>query len=135
MRALERFGPLLGRILLSMIFLLSGAGKIMNWAGTEQQMADHGMVMVPLFHIGALVFELVGGLSLLLGVKARCGALLLIGFLIPATIIFHNFWAYTGEMQQMQMINFLKNVAILGGLLYVAAFGPGPFSLMKDRRT
>ena len=116
---------LCARILLSLIFLLSGFGKIGDWSGTASYMAAKGMVAVPFFLIMAILFELGGGLSVLLGFKARWGAVALIVFLIPATLIFHNFWAFTGAEQRMQMINFLKNLAIMGGLLLVALRGAG----------
>jgi uncharacterized membrane protein YphA (DoxX/SURF4 family) len=120
---------LVGRILLSVIFLMSGVNKIFDFAGTQAYMAQAGMPYTALFLVGAIVFEVVGGLSLVLGYKTKWGAVLLIVFLIPATLIFHRFWSVPPEMAQMQMINFLKNIAILGGLLQVAAFGPGRFSL------
>ncbi len=120
---------LLGRIGLSAIFLLSGVNKITNWEGTVQYMQSKDLPMVPLLLAGAIVFELVGGLSVLVGYKGRLGAVLLILFLIPATVLFHNFWALEGEQQQLQMIMFLKNLAILGGLLLVVAHGSGPWSV------
>jgi putative oxidoreductase len=123
------WAPLLGRIGLSAIFLLSGVNKITNWEQTAQYMQAQGMPLVPLFLVGAIVLELAGGLSVLLGFHARLGAALLILFLIPATLIFHNFWALQGPEQQLQMIMFLKNVAILGGLLLIVGMGPGPISL------
>lgn len=123
------WAPLVGRVCLSAIFLLSGINKIGNWDQTAGYMASKGMPLVPLFLAGAIVFEVAGGLSVLLGYKARVGAALLIVFLIPATLIFHNFWALEGQEQQLQMIMFLKNVAILGGLLLVVGFGAGPMSL------
>jgi putative oxidoreductase len=143
---LERFGALIGRILLAQIFLVSSADKIMNWSGTLQQMetnfhrffnwygAGPGMlsfwdsIMAALLGI-AIVFELGGGLSLLLGFKARLGALALFLFLIPTTLIFHSFWTYPEAQQQMQMINFLKNIAIMGGLWLAITFGSGLCSL------
>ncbi len=72
---------------------------------------------------------------LLLGFKARVGAVLLIIFLIPATLIFHNFWAFEGMERQMQMIMFMKNLAILGGLLLVLGLGPGPISVDQRQST
>jgi putative oxidoreductase len=122
------WAPLLGRICLSAIFLLSGFNKIANWEQTAGYMQSKEMPLVPLFLAGAIVLEVVGGLSVLLGYKARIGALLLLVFLIPATLIFHNFWALTGQEQQLQMIQFLKNVAIAGGLLLMLGFGAGPVS-------
>ncbi len=126
---LQYVTPLAGRAGLSLIFLLSAFGKLMNLSGTAGYMASKNMPLVPLFLAGAIAFELLGGLSVLLGFKARWGAAALIFFLIPATLIFHNFWAYEGMEQQMQMINFLKNVAIGGGLLTLIAHGSGPLSL------
>lgn len=110
-----------GRVLLSVIFLLSGLGKIIDWDGNAQAMASQGMPLIPLLLIGAIITELVGGLSVLLGWKARWGALLLFLYLIPTTLIFHNFWAFTGAEMQTQLVNFLKNLSIMGGLLLVAA--------------
>ncbi len=118
---------------LALIFIVSGINKIMDWDGTAGYMASKGMPMVPLFLLGALVFELVGGLSVLLGFKARMGAILLIIFIVPATLIFHNFWTLEGMERQIQMMMFMKNLAILGGLLLVLGLGPGPASLDEKK--
>jgi putative oxidoreductase len=123
---------LFGRLALSAIFVLSGFNKITNWSATADQMAQQGMMAVPLLLAGAVAFELLGGLSLLLGFYGRVGATLLIAFLIPTTVIFHDFWAVDPAQQQNQMIHFMKNIAILGGLLMVVAHGTGRYSL--DRR-
>jgi putative oxidoreductase len=131
---LQYVAPLAGRGLLSLIFLLSAFGKATSWEGTAGYMASKNMPAIPFFLTMALLFELFGGLSVLTGYKTRIGALALIVFLIPTTLIFHNFWAYQGMEQQMQMINFLKNLAIIGGLLLVTAFGPGPLSF-DERKT
>ncbi|HVN86954.1 MAG TPA: DoxX family protein [Candidatus Binatia bacterium] len=119
---------LLGRVLLSAIFVLSGLGKIGNFSGTQQMMAQHGMPYTALFLIGAILVEVIGGLSVLVGYRARVGAIALALFMIPTTLIFHR---NIGE--QLQMIMFMKNLSIIGGLLMVAAHGSGSFSL--DRRT
>jgi putative oxidoreductase len=116
--------PLIARIFLSAIFLKSALGKIMDPAGTQQFMASYGMPFTGLFLIGAIVLELAGGLSVLIGYKARWGAALLVIFLIPTTLIFH-----TKFSDAVQMIMFMKNLAIVGGLLMVAYFGAGPVSL------
>lgn len=126
---LQHVTPLVGRGLLSLIFLLSGFGKIADWSGTAGYMASKNMPAVPFFLLGAILLEIGGGLSVLTGYKARWGALALIFFLIPASLIFHNFWAYEGMEQKMQMINFLKNLSIMGGLLMVVANGAGPISI------
>ncbi len=124
---------LFGRICLSVIFLLSGFGKIMDPGGTQGYMAAKGMPMIPFLFVVAIIFELVGGLSVLLGIKANWGATMLIVFTLIAGIIFHNFWAVPKAEMQGQMIHFLKNIAIIGGLMFVAAFGPGPLSFDARR--
>jgi putative oxidoreductase len=111
-----------GRVLLSLIFVLSGISKIMDWPETVQFMQTQGLPMVPLLLGAAIVVEILGGLSVLIGWHARWGAWLLFLYLIPVTLILHNFWAFTGAEQQMQLVNFLKNLAIMGGLLLVAAY-------------
>ena len=129
---MKKFTPLVGRVLLSLIFILSGVGKIFDCGGTAGYMASKGMPMVSLFLLGAIVFDLAGGFSILLGYKAKWGSLLLIVFLIPTTFIFHAFWGIEDQMmQKMQMISFLKNFAIMGGLFMVYSFGSGDFSVEK----
>jgi len=92
-------------------------------------MAAKGLPLVPVLLGGAILFEIVGGLSIVVGFKARIGAAMLIVFLIAATVIFHNFWSYEGPQQQDQLIDFMKNLAILGGLIQITAVGPGPWSI------
>jgi putative oxidoreductase len=123
------YGPLLGRILLAHIFLLSGVGKIMDWEGTAEHMAGRGMFWIPAFLIASISIEHCGSLSLIAGFKTRLGATALFLFLIPVTLVFHNFWTYPEAQQQMQMINFMKNIAIMGGLWMVIGLGPGPISI------
>ena len=129
MQAVEKFGPVVGRILLALIFLMSGIGKIGDWSGTAGYMEFKGMPLVPLFLVGAIVLEVAGSLSVILGFKARWGALALIIFTIPTTLIFHAFWAVPAEQQQIEMIMFMKNLGLTGGLLMVMAFGAGPLSI------
>ncbi|HRI88584.1 MAG TPA: DoxX family protein [Candidatus Hydrogenedentes bacterium] len=117
------------RVLLSFIFIMSGVGKMGDWSGTAGYMASHGFFAVPFFLAGAIFLEIAGGLSVLTGFKARWGALALIVFLVPATLIFHAFWTLPAESMRMEMISFLKNISILGGLLFVLANGAGSFSV------
>jgi putative oxidoreductase len=121
MAVLERFGPLVGRIFISFIFLRSGFGKILDFDNIQSYMIDVGMPATAFFLVIAIVIEIAGGLMILLGFKARTGALLLIVFLIPTTLIFHPY--ATDPLQ------FMKNLAIVGGLFGVAAHGSGPFRL------
>ncbi len=133
--SLQSAAALLGRLLLCAIFFESAYGKLTGWEGTRHAMEARGM---PATRIGlpvAVVAELAGGLALLLGFRARLGAIILLAFLIPATLYFHNFWTYPAEQARGQMINFMKDLAILGGLLTVAAHGAGGWSLDARRRS
>ena len=121
---MKALGALIGRILLVLIFLNSGIDKIGNWEGTAQYMAQYGMPFVPFFLVGAIFLELVGSITVILGYFTRFGALLLVVFLIPTTLIFHTKFA-----DQVQMIMFMKNVSMLGGCLILLAQGAGRFSL------
>ncbi|MNC92228.1 Inner membrane protein YphA [compost metagenome] len=78
--------------------------------------------------------ELIGGLLIVVGWQARWAATAIFLFLIPTTFIFHNFWAVDAAQQGMQQIQFMKNLSIMGGMLYVMAFGAGPLSLDNRRR-
>jgi putative oxidoreductase len=133
METLQRYIPLIGRIFLSMIFIASGLMKIGNWDQTAGFMASKGMPMVPVFLAGTIAFQVVGGLCVLLGYRARLGALMLIIFIVPATIIFHNPAGLEGMAQQTEMGNMMKNISILGGLMLVLGLGAGPLSLDNRR--
>lgn len=120
---------LLGRILMSVIFLMAGIGKFMDPSGTSLYMASKGMPMVPFFLYAAAIVEVLAGAFLLLGLKTRIAALILVLFLIPATLIFHDFWNSSPADVAAQMVNFLKNLAIIGGLFYIIGNGAGKFSI------
>jgi uncharacterized membrane protein YphA (DoxX/SURF4 family) len=113
------------RLGIAALFIGASASKFMFFDETSQYMASKGLTMVPLLLVGAAAVEFIGGLSLVLGYKTRLGATLLLLFLIPASIIFHDFWNIGGNEGQLQQIMFLKNLAIFGGLLYVLSYGPG----------
>lgn len=118
--------PLAARIFLSVIFLRSGINKLLDFGGTQQYMAANGIPagLTGFLLVCSIILELGGALSVLLGYKARWGALALILFLLPTTLIFHTNFA-----QEMQVIQFVKNLAIVGGLLMVVYFDSGPLSL------
>ncbi len=121
---MKAYAPLVARVLLGLIFVVSGANKIASFEGTQQYMAEYGLPAKGFLLVGATVVEVAGGLSIMLGYGARIGAAVLILFLIPATLIFH-----TDFSQQTQVVMFLKNLSIMGGLLLLAAHGPGSYSL------
>lgn len=124
---------LTARVLMSAIFLFSAVSKVLDFGGTTKYMASEGMLLPAFFLIGAIGLELFGAGSLLAGWWTRAGALALIAFLIPATLIFHDFWHFEGPAVRTQQVNFLKNVAIGGGLLMLLAYGPGGISLDHRR--
>jgi putative oxidoreductase len=125
MEWLKGFGILIGRILLVLIFLQSGIGKIENFEGTVQYMTGHGIApYTNFFLVGAIFFELAGSITVILGYFARFGAVLLLIFLIPTTLIFHDIF-----VDPKMMIHFVKNVSMFGGLLVLLAVGAGRFSL------
>jgi putative oxidoreductase len=119
---MDTFLNIASRVLMSQIFIISGIGKITGYAGTQAYMAKMGVpgAMLPL----VILTELGGGLALLFGFKTRWAALLLAGFALLSALIFHlNF------QDQMQMINFMKNLAIAGGLLMFVRYGAAEPSL------
>lgn len=122
---MERYLPFISRILMAFIFVMSGFNKIMNYKGTAGYMESFGVpdILLPL----VILVELAGGLALVAGWKTRIAAWLLAGFTVLSTLIFHTQFG-----DQTQMIMFMKNLAITGGLLYVATYGAGGISL--DRK-
>src|SRR5205085_1490872 len=119
----------IGRLLLCTIFFMSAVGnKIPNFAGVVQYMQSAGVPAPQFMLAGAIVFLIVGSVSVILGFKARIGAGLLLVFLVLATYYFHAFWNFEGQEQQMQMIQFMKNLSMAGAMLFIMANGPGPLS-------
>ena len=118
---------LVGRVLLSIMFIQSGVGKIFGYAGTEEHMNAAGVprTLLPL----VIVTEVGGGLHVLLGLFTRYAAIALAGFCVLAAWFFHY---QPGDMGQM--INFMKNITIAGGFLVLAGAGPGAFALDNLRR-
>ncbi|MBE9044976.1 DoxX family protein [Pleurocapsales cyanobacterium LEGE 10410] len=119
-----KYLPLAARICLCIIFINSGIGKIFGFAGTAEMMAGQGLPIPQVLLIFTIAFQLLGGLSLLFGYKVKLGSLLLILFLIPATLVFHNPIANPDELN-----NFLKNLGLIGGLLMVIYAGAGALSI------
>ena len=119
------WAPLAGRLLLATIFILSGLTKFTDWNGTAAYMSAQGLRLIPILLPLAAIVEIAGGLALLLGFRSRIAALILFLYLIPATLVFHNFWGESGAEYVNQMQHFLKNLAIMGGLAMVFGLGPG----------
>lgn len=132
----KQYGPLLGRLLLSNLFLVSGFKKLTGFAGTAGYMAAKmpslDPILIKLMLVLTIAVELGGGLMMLLGWQARWGATAILIWLIPVTFLFHAYWGLPPDQMQMQFIQFHKNMAIMGGLLYIVANGAGPYSLGRD---
>jgi len=126
---MERYTLLIGRILVAFIFLMAGINKIGNPSGTQAYMAAFGMPFTGFFLVGAIAIEILGSLSLIAGYYTKLGAWALIIFMIPTTLIFH-----TNFSDQNQFIHFMKNVSMTGGLLYIATYGAGAWSMDARRK-
>jgi putative oxidoreductase len=125
-----------GRVLLSILFVLSGVQKFMDVAGTAKMLEDKGIPIpddivpylkgVPKYEALAYLaggVEVIGGLMIMLGLKARWGAVLLLFFTAAATVLFHDFWNMSGDAVAQNQVHALKNLSIMGGLLLVVAGG------------
>lgn len=125
---------LVGRILLGTIFVMAGVQKLMDWSATAAYMESQGLPAITVLLGLAAATEILGGLSIITGTFARAGALALFLFLIPTTVVFHDFWSLEGQAQQTQMTNFLKNLSIMGGLLLMIGVGAGRVSVDRKIR-
>ncbi len=133
MTSLQSTTVLVGRILLGLIFVLSGFAKLSGFDGTVGYIASKGLPMPQLLAALTIVVELGGGLALMAGFFTRQAVVALAGFSLLTAIVFHNFWAAPQAEQMGQQINFMKNLAIAGGMLVLAAFGPGRLSVDARR--
>lgn len=129
----KTYGPLLGRILICLLFLRSAFGKITGFSIVAAGMAKKGILFSEVLLIVAIFCEVAGSLALVLGWKARWGALLLIIFMMPVTLLYHDFWNAEAAQYRNQLNHFMKNVTILGALVFVMGMGSGPLSLEKSR--
>jgi putative oxidoreductase len=125
--------PLVGRVLLALLFVVSGYGKLTHYSGTEGYMAAAGLPMIGVLLPLTILCELGGGLLLMIGLFTRPVAVLLFLFTIPVTLAFHHFWDVPAAQAAMQQINFLKNLSIMGGLLLLASYGAGAYSVDAKR--
>ncbi|MEO6421370.1 MAG: DoxX family protein [Candidatus Nitrotoga sp.] len=132
---LNRFGPLAGRVLIALIFVMAGFSKIDGFDGTVGYIESKGLPMPQVLAIGAILVELGGGILLIVGRNARLAAAALFVFTAMTAIFFHNFWSVPPDEAQNQMIVFMKNVSMMGGLLYVVVHGSGPYSLSSGNDT
>jgi putative oxidoreductase len=123
-----RFLPLFGRVLIGLPFVMSGLGKLAGYGPTTAYISSVGLPLPALGWAIAVAFEIGGGLLLIFGFRAREVATGLAMFTLATAVFFHNNFA-----DQNQMIHFLKNIMIIGGLLQIAHFGAGRYSLDTRR--
>lgn len=118
----------LGRVMFALIFVSSIVGHFSSAEIAEA--SAHGVPMATVLVPLAGLLALIGGVSVILGYRARFGALLLLVFLVPVTLVMHKFWGLPDpQVAMMQKIQFMKNVSLMGGCLMIMAFGSGPYSL------
>lgn len=124
---------LIGRVLLALMFVLSGFAKLASIEGTAGYIASAGLPMATALAVIVGLLELFGGLALMVGFHARRAALALGLFTLAASLLFHNFWALPADKAFMQQLMFMKNLSVAGGMFIVAALGAGPLSLDARR--
>lgn len=122
-----------GRVLLAALFLPAGIGKLTGFAGTVGYIASVGLPLPAVGAVLALLVEIVGSLALVAGFGTRIAALVLGAFTLVASFFFHAYWSLPADKQMMQQLMFFKNVGVTGGLLALAAFGAGAWSLDARR--
>jgi uncharacterized membrane protein YphA (DoxX/SURF4 family) len=120
----------LSRVLLSLPFLYSGIDKVRHWAAAQREVTASGLPWPTLLHTLTVLVQLGAGLSVLIGVEARVGALLLCLFLVPVTLLYHPFWKRSGPDFVAEADHFLLNCAVVGGLLMIVALGSGGISVI-----
>ncbi len=124
-----------GRVLLALMFVLAGVSKLTGLAATTGYIASKGLPLPAALALATGLLELVAGLALAVGFKARIAAGALAAFTLLASVLFHNFWAMPAEQVMVNQLMFMKNLAVIGGLLLVVAWGAGPASIDSRQRT
>ena len=131
--AIQNSLNLAARLALVALFLPAGLGKLTGFAGTVGYISSVGLPLPTLAAGVALVVEIVGGLALLAGFGTRIAALVLAAFTLVASFFFHAYWGVPADQAFMQQLLFFKNIAVVGGLLAIAANGAGAWSLDARR--
>jgi len=128
MKTFQSLAAPAGRVLIALIFIMSGISKLGSFAGTQAYMESAGVpgMLLPV----VIVLELLGGLAIIVGWHTRLAAFLLAGFTLLSGVLFHGNFG-----DQMQMIMFMKNLAITGGFLMIVALGAGPWSIDNRGRS
>ncbi len=126
---------LAARALMALMFVPAGIGKITGFEGTVGYIASVGLPLAAAGAVAAIVVEVLGGLALLAGAGTRIAALVLAAFTLAASVFFHAYWSVPADQAFVQQLMFFKNLAIVGGLLGLAAAGAGGWSLDARRQS
>jgi putative oxidoreductase len=121
--------PALGRVLLALIFVLAGINKLGTIAATSAYMASHGIPYANDLVYGVIALELGGGIMLIVGLFTRVVAAAYFFYVLTLAVVFHPYWTVVGAAARAQHAEFYGHLAIMGGMLFVVAFGAGPYSL------
>jgi putative oxidoreductase len=122
-----------GRVLLALMFILSGFGKLTHLEGTAGYIASGGLPFASLLAVVVGALELLGGIAIAIGFQARWAALALGLFTLAASVLFHKYWAVPAEQAMVTQLLFMKNLSVAGGMFIVAALGAGPVSVDARR--
>ena len=124
---------LIGRVLLAAMFVLAGFDKIGGFEGTAGYIGSVGLPFPEVLTILTIAVEIGAGLALIVGFQVRIAALLLAGFTLAASVLFHNYWAMPAEQAYVQQLMFMKNVSVASGLLMIVVLGGGKLGLSKGK--
>jgi putative oxidoreductase len=129
----KAYVSVVGRVLLALMFILSGYGKLSDIQGTAGFIASGGLPAPSVLAVLVGAFELLGGLALVLGYRVRWVGLAMALFTLAASMVFHAFWSAPAAQQYVTQLLFMKNISVAGGMLLVSALGAGPLSLDARR--
>jgi len=133
MNDVRDIAALVGRLLLALMFVVSGVEKIGAFVNTSVYMASAGLPAVKALLVLTIVVELGGGSAIAFGWRTRWAALVVLFFTAVVTLVFHRFWSVPPDQAMVEQLMFMKNVAVMGGLLVLFAFGPGSHALDHER--
>lgn len=123
------YAPLLGRILIAVIFVQSACDKAVNYSKNAAVMTVKGIPMAGVLLAPSIAIMFCGGLMVLLGWHARLGALALLVFMLTALPFYHPYWNASPEQRMNELLHFMKNLGLIGAMLYIIGMGSGPLSL------
>ncbi len=127
----QNFALFIGRVLFSLIFIIAGFGKVMHFYDNVAYIASQHVPLPVAATMLAILFELGGSMLILIGWKARIGAAMIFIFVLIATFLVHDFWAYPEPEAKNQLLHFMKNISILGGAVYIMIVGAGSYGFHK----